>query len=245
MTKKELDMRIVRTVAATACAVVMTATLAHATADGPDYLRVTGVSKDSALNIRSAPNMDAKVINQIPAGTNGVVSFGCIGGMSQSDWEAATDAERTASRNARWCLVGYDRVIGWSAGRFLSEGNAPSAMKAGDRLSTLAGSEWLLRDFAGDLAQAEAWVQFDQDGTAFGDSGCNRFTGGYEATVDRLSFGPLAMTRRACPGAESETEIAFMAALGKTQRIAVTDLVMSLFDDKDTLLATLTRRDID
>lgn len=238
-------MSVARSFILSVCAAFMTATGAHATADGPDHLRVTGISGGSVLNMRSAPSADATVINRIPADTNGVVSFGCIGGISQADWAAATDAERAASQQTRWCLVGYDRAIGWSAGWFLSEGNDPDTLNAGDRLRGLAGSEWLLRDFAGNPAKAEAWVQFDQDGTAFGDSGCNRFTGSYEATPDQLSFGPLAMTRRACPGPETDTETAFMAALGKTQRIAATELLMSLFDEDDTLLATLTRRDGD
>ncbi len=221
----------------------MMATTALATADGPDHLRVSDVAKESALNMRSAPSSDAPVVGRIPAGTDGLLSFGCVGGLSQSEWQTATDDERAAAEKTRWCLVGHDRTIAWSAGWFLSEGSEPDAVNAGDRLTDLAGSEWLLRDLAGEPAQAEAWIRFKQDGAALGNSGCNRFNGSYEASPVRLSFGPIAMTRRACPGPESDTEFAFMGALDKARRIAATRLVLSLFDEENALLATLMRRD--
>ena len=230
---------------ALACTLTVIAGAASATADGPDFLRVTGVGQGNILNMRTQPSVDGALVGRIPAGTDGVISFGCVGGVSAEDWQSATEAEREIARETRWCLVGYDRVIGWSAGWFLSEGRGPDTFNGGDKLTDLAGSEWLLRDFAGDPAQAEAWVQFTSDGTAFGDSGCNRFTGSYTATPGGLALGPLAMTKRACPGPQSETETAFMIALGQTQRVAATHLVLSLFDADNRLLATLTRRDVD
>ncbi len=236
---------LVRSLSVSACVVLTSATLAKATADGPDHLRVSGITEESVLNMRSAPSTDAPVVGRIPAGTDGLLSFGCVGGLSQSEWQTATDDERAAAQKSRWCLVGHDRTIAWSAGWFLSEGSEPDMISIGNRLINLAGSEWLLRDLAGEPAQAEAWIRFEQDGAALGNSGCNRFNGSYEAPPDRLSFGPIAMTRRACPGPESDTEFAFMGALDKTRRIAATHLLLSLFDEENALLATLTRRDAD
>lgn len=234
---------LLRSLSVSACVVLTTATLAKATADGPDHLRVSGIAKESVLNMRSAPSTDAPVVGRTPSGTDGLLSFGCVGVLSQSEWQTATNDERAAAKKSRWCLVGHNRTIAWSAGWFLSEGSEPDTMNAGDRLTDLAGSEWLLRDLAGEPAQAEAWIRFEQDGTALGNSGCNRFNGSYEAPPDRLSFGPIAMTRRACLGPESDTEFAFMRALEKTHSIAATHLVLSLFDEENALLATLTRRD--
>ena len=140
--------------------------------------------------------------------------------------------------------MGYDRVIGWSAGWFLVEGNGPDALRAGDRLGDLAGSEWQLRDIGGTPVQAEAWVNFTSDGTAFGNSGCNQFNGVYKIQSDEPLMGPTAMTRRACVGDAAETETAFMRALGSANRVVATHLLLALFKD-ETLLATLTRRDAD
>ncbi len=234
---------LVRALSISVCMVLTTATLAQATADGPDHLRVSGIAKGSALNMRTAPSTDAPVVGRIPAGTDGLLSFGCVGGLSPSEWQTATDDERAAAKRTRWCLVGHDRTIAWSAGWFLSEGSEPDKLNTGNRLTDLAGSEWLLRDLVGEPAQAEAWIHFEQDGTVFGNSGCNRFSGSYDSPPGRLSFGPIAMTRRACLGPESDTEFAFMGALDKTRRIAATQLVLSLFDEENALLATLTRRD--
>ena len=231
--------------AVSCCLALVAATQLHATAGGPDHLMVTGVAEGDVLNMRMAPSTDATVIEGIPADTDGLLSFGCIGGLSLSEWQTASETERAASLKARWCLVAYDGVIGWSAGWFLNEGSFQDTTDAATRLNELAGSAWRLRETAGDPAQAEAWIQFDLDGRAFGSSGCNRFTGSYETMPERLSFGPLAMTRRACPGPESDTEAAFMLALGRTYRIAATNRVLSLFDEENVLLATLTRRPAD
>ena len=217
---------------------------AYATADGPDFFRVSGVATTDILNMRAGPSTEHTVVGRIPAEANGVMNFGCVGGLSFDAWQTASDEERAAAAKTRWCLVGYDRTIGWSAGWFLTEGSAPDALDAGARQSTLAGSEWQLRDLAGTPAMAEAWVNFSSDGTAFGDSGCNRFNGSYTVEPGQNLMGPTAMTRRACIGDQAETETAFMMALSKANRVVATHLLLALFED-DRLLATLTRRDPD
>ncbi len=227
------------------CMAIMTATSLHATADGPDHLRVIGVSPESVLNMRSTPSNDGTVIHSIPADADGLLSFGCVGGLSPTDWQTASEADRAAARKTRWCLVGYDTHIGWSAGWFLGEGSGPDTAITGKKLDTLTGSEWVLRDLVTTPAKADAWIRFDKDGTALGSSGCNRFSGSVDTARGNLSFGPLAMTRRACPPAENETETAFMAALANTARTAASDRVLALFDQDNVLLATLTRREVD
>ncbi len=46
-----------------------------------------------------------------------------------------------------------------------------------------------------------------------GDSGCNRYTTGYEVNGTELSFGPVASTRRACEPPVMDQEMQFLTAL--------------------------------
>jgi len=48
--------------------------MVHATADGPDYYRVTGVEGDDKLNIRAEPNAKGDKIGEIPPGSDCVRS---------------------------------------------------------------------------------------------------------------------------------------------------------------------------
>jgi heat shock protein HslJ len=55
-----------------------------------------------------------------------------------------------------------------------------------------------------------------------GFSGCNRFTGTYDLTDGKLSFGPLASTRMACaPGPGSTLEQPFLQGLADIERTGV------------------------
>jgi heat shock protein HslJ len=57
---------------------------------------------------------------------------------------------------------------------------------------------------------------------ANGFSGCNRFTGTYDLTDGKLSFGPLASTRMACaPGPGSALEQPFLAGLTSIDKTGV------------------------
>ncbi len=216
-----------------------------ATADGPDRYRVVDVGATSALNLRAKPGTGGAVIGRIPADADGIANFGCIGGLTLAEYEAASAAERAAARKTRWCKVGYDRTVGWAAGWYLAEGGSEDGFRGGAALAGLAGSEWLLRDFAGQPAQAEAWMAFKADGVVAGLGGCNQFNGGYTEGTGTLRFSPLASTRMACPEPQMSVETELFKALDATREIVATHLVLALFDDTGTLLATLTRRDAD
>jgi len=216
-----------------------------ATADGPDYYRVVEVGAKSALNMRASPNTSGAVIGAIPANADGIANFGCIGGLTAAEYETATASERAAARKTRWCKVGYDRTIGWAAGWFLAEGGSEDVFRGGAALASLAGSEWQIRDFTGEAAKAEAWMAFKADGVVSGLGGCNQFNGGYTEKAGSLRFGPLASTRMACPEPKLSVETELFRALDATRDIVATHLVLALFDETGTLLATLTRRDAD
>lgn len=227
-----------------ALAALMIAGVALAEADGPDFYRVDGVAADDVLNIRAAPTARAAIVGTIPAGADGVRNFGSTGGMTLAEFQAATPEERAAARRRLWRRVGFDRVIGWSAGRYLVEGSGPDAFDGGDPLPSLAGSEWGLRDFAGEPVDLEAWVAFREDGL-HGRGGCNRFTGGYEQTFTQLEVGPVGATMMACEPEKMELDARLFAAFEATREVVATHLVMALFDADNRLLATFQRRDFD
>ena len=96
-------------------------TTALATADGPDFYAVTGITAGSVLNLRAGPAEDAAKIGQIAHDAHGLQNLGCQGLPSMAGWERMTAKERKASRNHYWCKVRYQGVEGWVAGRFLRE----------------------------------------------------------------------------------------------------------------------------
>jgi len=216
-----------------------------ATADGPDYYRIAHVTINNVLNMRASPDTSGGIIGAIPYNADGVVNFGCVGGPSFAEYEAATMAERAAMQKARWCRVGYDRTIGWVAGWFLAEGGSKSSFRGGATLGSLAGSEWQVRDFAGNSTSIESWFAFNANGTVEGFGGCNRFKGGYVENIRSLRFSAIAATMMACPNSKMRVERELFKALEATREIVKTNLMLALFDDTGTLVATLTRRDWD
>ncbi len=218
---------------------------AHATADGPDHFRVVGVSANGVLNMRASPGRDGAIVGTIPSDADGLANFGCRGGLTASEYEAATEAEREAARKTRWCKVGYDRTIGWAAGWFLAEGRSGDGFRGGAILGSLAGSEWKVRDFAGRPTKIESWIAFRADGAVVGNGGCNQIRGSYSENGGSLDFGPIAATMMACPDPKMQAERDLLAALDATHEAVATRLFLALFDGSGRLLATMTRRDWD
>ncbi|WP_418982059.1 META domain-containing protein [Alistipes sp.] len=80
----------------------------------------------------------------------------------------------------------------------------------------LAGTQWQLIQLNGRTVAAEegryTLTLLEADGQLSGTGACNRIFGSYTADEKRaLKIGPLASTRMACPGLETERE--FVAAL--------------------------------
>lgn len=89
-------------------------------------------------------------------------------------------------------------------------------------LTTLAGTNWTVIELDGMPARepVEGWaaqsLEFDVDGLrATGNGGVNRFGGRYNEDGKALSFGPLAMTRRAGPPAQMEAEQSYTRVLSQ------------------------------
>jgi hypothetical protein len=96
-------------------------TATRAASDAPSYWAVTGVRSDDALNLRVAPNAEAKRIAQIPHNARGLRNYGCPSHVTFEQWKRMTKAQKDRAARSRWCEVEYRGMKGWVAGRFLKE----------------------------------------------------------------------------------------------------------------------------
>ncbi len=103
---------------------------------------------------------------------------------------------------------------------------AATSATAAAVLKDLAGTAWTLRDLDGEFIDAAAaageptWpalsLGFNADGLgAAGHGGLNRFAGRYTQDGSSLTFGPLAMTRRAGPARLMELERRYTQMLSR------------------------------
>ena len=86
---------------------------------------------------------------------------------------------------------------------------------------------WQSRTDEGDMVSvpvnAEQFVLvFNEDGRVTSTTDCNNAMGSFETGGNELTFGPLATTRRACPGETSEQE--YVRALGEVTAYELFDL---------------------
>ena len=110
-----------------ALAVVAASGPAHATADGPDFYRVRGVSATSTLTLRAEPSLQVPRIGRIAPDATCLRNLGCQGGLTLADFTTLSEADRKrrAEENPRWCKVEYRGTVGWVAGRYLAEAPCP------------------------------------------------------------------------------------------------------------------------
>ncbi|MCY6380517.1 META domain-containing protein [Hoeflea prorocentri] len=219
-----MEIRFAANIALSIGMLLAAASGAHATADGPDFFMVRDVAANDVLNIRTEPNPRAQKIGEIPPDGDGIQNLGCEGGLSFAEWLEATEAERDASERRVWCRIAYDGIVGWVAGRFLTEGSEPVANAA-----VSEPVRWALLKINGQPPNAEAFVTFAPDGSVSGSTGCNQFTTAGSIDSNALFIkGPVMMTRKACPDEALATqEKTILAAL--QGRI---DIVFSPFSDE-------------
>ena len=231
------------------CSFALSASVAFATADGPDYWAVTGVASDDVLNMRIGPKASFLKIGELPPDAGGVANLSCTGEMTLSEWEDASEEERASAAHNRWCLVGYDRVVGWVAGRYLEEGGGEDNFNAGGHLGDLAGSEWQATHLNGipvqDAPKDGLVLSFKSGGEVAGNSGCNQFAGSYSGKFDEIAFGPLATTRKACVPAVMTLEQTFLKSIGSATGVSAHHLIMVLLDADMQIVASFRRSDPD
>lgn len=78
----------------------------------------------------------------------------------------------------------------------------------------IEGREWRVQNVNGLPVTGERALTLRLQGkVASGSSGCNSFTGSYKIKSERIEFGPLAGTRKACAPAVMEQEARYLSIL--------------------------------
>jgi putative lipoprotein len=124
-------------------------------------------------------------------------------------------------------------------GLILAIATSGSAMTA-----DLTGSEW--RPSFISLAELPPGIQmivhFNPDGRITGNGGCNQFFGGYSVAGNMIDIGPIASTRKGCPGIIG-VEAAFFATLEAAKKFEQQGDTLVLFDAGGLKLAEFVRAD--
>jgi Asp-tRNA(Asn)/Glu-tRNA(Gln) amidotransferase A subunit family amidase/heat shock protein HslJ len=131
------------------------------------------------------------------------------------------------------------------------EGSSLATPRTNDRSPSgqngLVGTAWNAVELSGTaLPQQSAperapHLVFAADGKLSGADGCNRLSGSYTVKSDAITFGPIASTRMACPGAE-EIARRFLAALRGTGHWRLTEGRMEFYGATGKPLAVFERR---
>lgn len=88
----------------------------------------------------------------------------------------------------------------------------------------------LERDVRGDV---ELTVTFLADGTVKGHAGCNDFSGTYDLDGEKLTFGPFAVTKKACSPATMEQEFTYLSYMARVTQLKVDGSDLELFVDNN------------
>jgi heat shock protein HslJ len=89
---------------------------------------------------------------------------------------------------------------------------------------SVAGTSWrpvALSGFSG-TDERPVLIEFENAEKVSGFAGCNSYFGSYEHKGDKLSLGPLATTRKACPGDIMNRETDFLKLLEQARLAEVT-----------------------
>jgi heat shock protein HslJ len=128
---------------------------------------------------------------------------------------------------ATFAIEGSSLTLTTPAGVLVYSG-VPSAMGAEEKMDTageadenlpLVRTEWALVSMdesfgvAFDPTTTPAFMVFEEDGSVFGNAGCNNFNGGYTDEGETIAFTPFASTRMMCPEDQMAVETALFSAL--------------------------------
>lgn len=100
----------------------------------------------------------------------------------------------------------------------------------------LVGTKWTVESLISDrtasslpaAAQGKAYVVFGKDGSARGNLGCNSFSAKATAEGTAITFGPVASTRKLCPGPGMDVERALLKAMKGKTTYKITDGSLTL-----------------
>lgn len=94
------------------------------------------------------------------------------------------------------------------------------ARSVADQIATFPFGRTFVAESLGGVEFADAsrpTLHLTTDGKVNGSAGCNRYNGTATVTGEKLAFGPLAMTRKACFGAGGDNELRFAPALASAR----------------------------
>ena len=104
---------------------------------------------------------------------------------------------------------------------------------------------WLAEDILGGgvIDRLQTTIELASDGHVNGFGGCNTFRGKASITAHKLSFGPLASTRKACRQAVMDQEQKFHQALKASTAWRIEQTTLILTNAAGDVVAKLTRLD--
>ena len=119
---------------------------------------------------------------------------------------------------------------------FISNFLSCSASKNQINQQTLDSKAFKIFELNGkDVASQGITLNFNSvEGRIYGSSGCNNYNGSFSTEGNKISFGPIASTRRMCLVMTSETEL--YELFGKTLIFTINNGSLELKLDNDTLL---------
>ena len=103
----------------------------------------------------------------------------------------------------------------------------------------LEGTQWQLESIEGAalISGSMITLQFDADGIAGGNAGCNSYGGNYSLEGSRIMFSELASTLMAClEEGMMEQEAVYLAALGSAQEVSLEGDRLAITSDGGTLV---------
>jgi heat shock protein HslJ len=154
------------------------------------------------------------------AGSAGALAIGPLAGTMM-----ACEGEAMAIEGLvlRW-LGEVARAVVTADGLDLLAGDSRVLLRYVASRVTLAGVAWNATGVNNGRGGVQSLVDgteitatFGDDGHVAGSAGCNRYGGTWTVHEAAITIGPLATTRRLCPGPEGlmEQEAAFFAAMGR------------------------------
>jgi heat shock protein HslJ len=120
---------------------------------------------------------------------------------------------------------------------------ALSSAQAAETIPNLTGS-WRLERLRGvqNFDPAKTEMRIGADGAISTTVGCNRASARARFEGDRVSLGPLATTRLACPPELAGLEVAYFAALEAARSFLLKNSELALLDEKGEELAGFVRK---
>jgi len=103
----------------------------------------------------------------------------------------------------------------------------------------LTGNSWTLSELSGNALVSGSVItaQFSTDGKVSGSAGCNRYSGSYTTSGNKISFpSPMASTMMMCDSAVMDQETAYLNALSNVKTYSVKNDQLTLFGSDGTTL---------